>query len=155
MTVRSIPTGGTEGKYVVTRLYSCRCFFAKLVCMFKDLADFSKKRSGKQALGFYMVYFLISLFIGALGGAISSLISGAATPSENFSLGLRVGAVVAILYSLVISSLVVTYRKLYKNILYLVLILVSGVFAVFGGSLLGLIIPALLTSVRERDTEKN
>lgn len=116
--------------------------------MFKKLTDFSYKRTGKEAFGFYLAYFFLALVIGALCGAVLSLFS----PADTFEEGLELGAnstiipVITVAYILFISGSVLVKRKLQDNFLYVVLVFISGIFSLFGGALLGLIIPAFLTT---------
>ena len=114
--------------------------------MFKKLTDFSYKRGGKEAFGFYLAYFLVGLILGGIGGALSSVQSGATTFSQGFNSGLGIGAMIAIVYCLVIACVVLAQRKLYKNFGYVILALLSAILAAFGGSLLGMIIPAIMTT---------
>ena len=125
--------------------------------MFKNLTNFSYKRNWKEAIGFYLAYFIVGLILGGIGGALSSIQSGATTFSEGFSSGLGVGAMVAIVYCLVVAILVLAQRKLYKNFGYVILALLSAILAAFGGSLLGLIIPAFMTTrgVSATETSSN
>src|SRR3989344_840855 len=114
--------------------------------MFKHLTNFSYKRNWKEAIGFYLAYFLVGIILGGIGGALYGIQLGATTFSEGFNGGLGIGAVVGIVYSLAIAILLLIQKKLYKNFGYIVLALLSGILAAFGGSLLGLVIPAFLTT---------
>ena len=119
--------------------------------MFKNLTDFSYTRNDKEAAGFYFMHLLINFILGAIVGGLVSIDS--ATYDESFESGLRVGAYVAALYCLVISFLILVRKRLYKNPLYIILALLSPLAAVFLGSLLGLIIPAFMTT-RENISEE-
>ncbi|MBU6415034.1 hypothetical protein KGQ34_02220 [Patescibacteria group bacterium] len=114
--------------------------------MFKNLLNFSYKRGWKEAIGFYLAFFLVGFILGGIGGALSGIQSEATTFSQGFSLGYEVGVKIGIVYSLIISCVVLIQRKLYKNFWYFILALLSGLLAFFGGSLLGLIIPAFMTT---------
>ena len=114
--------------------------------MFKNLTNFSYKRSWKEAIGFYLAYLLVGLILGGIAGGLSSIQSGATTFSEGFNTGLGIGQIVGIIYSLIISFVVLIQRKLYKNFGWVILALLNGLLAFFGGSLLGLIIPAFMTT---------
>ena len=122
--------------------------------MFKNLTNFSYTRSWKEAIGFYLAYFLVGLILGGSGGAWSAIQSGATTFDEGFSSGLNAGAAVSIVYSLAIAILLLIQKKLYKNFGYVILALLSGALAAFGGLLLGFIIPAFLTTRGTISTEE-
>jgi hypothetical protein len=47
---------------------------------------------------------------------------------------------------MLLSGLLIKEKKLYKNFGFLLLPILSGLLAIFGGALLGLIIPAVLTT---------
>lgn len=79
--------------------------------------------------------------------------SGATTFNDGFDAGLRVGVIIGTLYSLIISFVVLIQRKLYKNFGWVILALLSGVFAVFGGSLAGLLIASFMTTKGAIDVE--
>lgn len=114
--------------------------------MFKNLMSFSYERNWKEAIGFYLAYFLLGLIFGAIAGALTAIVSGGNSYSQGYNAGLGAGAVVSVVFSLVVSALVLKEKRLYKNFGYIVLAFLSGVLASFGGSLLGLIIPAVLTT---------
>lgn len=114
--------------------------------MFNNLANFAYKRNWKEAIGFYLAFLLVGLIFGAIGGALSGIQSKATTFSEGFNAGLGIGVIVGVVYSLIISFIVLVQRKLYSNFGYIILALLSGLLAVFGGGLLGMIIPAFMTT---------
>lgn len=106
--------------------------------MFKNLTDFSYKRNLKEAIGFYLAYLLLGVILGGIAGALFV--------SQGFNQGVRVGTIVSIILSLVISGLLLKEKNLFRNFSYILLALLSGILAAFGGSLLGLIIPAVITT---------
>jgi len=110
--------------------------------MFKNLTDFSYKRSGKEALGFYVGYLILIVVVGAIFGGILGLALG----EESFEIGLRVGNIIAILASLVLSFLILSKKKQMNNFGMILLALLSGLLAFIGGGLLGLIPSAYLTT---------
>ena len=121
--------------------------------MFKKLTKFSYKRNWKEAIGFYLAYFLVGLILGGIAGGLSSIQSGATTFSEGFSAGLGIGQIVGIIYSLIISFVVLIQRKLYKNFGWVILALLNGILAFFGAALLGLVIPAFMTTRGATNTD--
>lgn len=116
--------------------------------MFNKLTDFSYKRNKKEAFGFYLAYFFLALIIGACMGAVLNTSSSPMTFEEGFNAGMDsvVLPAVIMLYIATISVLVLIKRKLHHKFLYLVLVGVACLLSVFGGALLGLIIPAIMTT---------
>lgn len=122
--------------------------------MFKKLTEFSYKRNWKEAIGFYLAYFLVGLILAGIAGGLLIIIqSGVNTFGEGFNAGLVIGQIVGVIYSLIISFAVLIQRKLYKNFGYVILVLLNGLLALFGGLLLGLIIPAFMTTRGATTTE--
>lgn len=121
--------------------------------MFKKLTEFSYKRNWKGAIGFYLAYLLLGFILGGIFGILSTIQSGATTPSEGFDAGFKIGAIISIIYPLTISFIVLVQRKLHKNFGWVILALLSGLLAAFGGSLLGLLIPAFMTTRGATATE--
>lgn len=111
--------------------------------MFKKLTDFSYKRNTLEALGFYIAYLIILTVSAFIIGAVL----GTATGNEdNFAFGAKIGVIFAIIAILCLSFVVLSKKKLTNNFSYLLLGLLSGVLAYFGGGLLGLIPVAYLTT---------
>lgn len=110
--------------------------------MFKNLTDFSYKRSGKEALGFYLAYLVLIVLVGGIVGAVTGLASG----SQSYELGVRVGNIVAILLVLGVSFAILSKKKLMNNFGLVLLALLSGLLAFAGGSVLGLIPTAYLST---------
>ena len=110
--------------------------------MFKNLTDFSYKRTRKEALGFYLSYLLLIIIVGGLIGALAGLVIG----EGSFEIGLRFGNIVAILTVLGLSFAILKKKNLLNNFGYILLALVSGILAFLGGGLLGLIPAAYLTT---------
>lgn len=112
--------------------------------MFKHLTDLSYTRNGKEAFGFYLAYFLFiviaSMIVVMLFGGLNE------TYYDGFIRGMRLGTAVAITSCLSLSFFIITQKNLLDNFGYILLALLSGLIASFGGGLLGLIIPAFLTT---------
>jgi hypothetical protein len=115
--------------------------------MFKKLTDFSYKRNWKEAIGFYLANFVLALILGQIVAQATVAQTGAKTFEEGFAIGLKTGAMIAIIYCLALAVVILIKRKLYKNFGYIVLALLSGLVAVYGGALFGLIIPAIMTTL--------
>src|SRR5579859_6085743 len=106
--------------------------------MFKNLTNFGYKRTTTEAIGFYVAYLVLTIVLASLSGGLLGLVSG---NQDSFGFGVRIGTIVAILISLLISFLIISSKKMTGNFIYLLLALVRGVLAFFGGGILG-IIPA-------------
>ncbi len=113
--------------------------------MFSQLTNFAFQRKGWQVFGFYLAWLFLIIISSALIGGLLALLMGEGF-SNNFSLGLRLGAGIAILASLTLSFLISKKKGLLGTFKNIVLIIVSGLLAALGGGLLGLIIPAFLSS---------
>jgi len=121
--------------------------------MFKKLTDFSYTRSGKEVFGFYLAYLLLIIILSAV---VSSVFVGIGyiTPDQGITTGMKLGTAVAITCCTVLSLLIVSQKKLAGNFGYILLSLVAGLLASAGGSLLGLIIPTLLTTKKVKGKKK-
>jgi hypothetical protein len=118
--------------------------------MLGNLTNFSSKKNWKQALIFYLAYFLLGLFITLLASlpeAMLGLVSGA---NLEILRKLHVGLIVSVIFCWIISGILLKNKKLFYNFGYIILALLSGVLAYFGGLLLGLIIPAIITTKQSR-----
>src|SRR3989344_3677755 len=103
--------------------------------MFKNLTDFSYKRNWKEAVGFYLAFFVLLIIISVLLSGmlvVMGLIDG-------FEEGSRFGTIMAVIFCSIISILLLKKKKLLNNFGYIILSLI-------GGALLGLIIPAFITT---------
>ena len=109
--------------------------------MWSELTNFGFKRTKKQAFGFYLAYLVLIMLIGFVVGAASSVITG----MDSFSAGVKVGTVVALIACVYITYQVVQKKNLF-SFGYLLLILLSGALAVTAGGILGLIVPAVITT---------
>jgi hypothetical protein len=116
--------------------------------MFTQLTNFSYKRNKKEAFGFYLAYFFLALIIGACTGAMLNVTSTPMTFQEGFDAGMNssVLSIVTMLYVAIISVLVLVKRGLQHKFLYIVLVGIACFLSIFGGALLGLIIPAVMTT---------
>ena len=116
--------------------------------MFKNLTDFSYERNRNEAFGFYVAWGLLSVLLAALVGTFFTLsfnLSSIPT-SELSSLGARVGTLVAFFVVLFISVKIAYAKKLLSNFKTIILIVLAGLCALFGGALLGFLIPAYLST---------
>lgn len=115
--------------------------------MFKNLTDFSFKRSLLQACGFYLAYLLLGIILGGIiGGLAGALFVKENTFQAGYEIGSRFGLFVAIAYSVGVGFLVLIRKRLLGNFLFLILALLGGILALVGGGFLGLIPAAFLTT---------
>ena len=116
--------------------------------MFNNLTEFSYKRNYKEAIGFYLAYSLVCLIVSGtvsgLAGSIQLYVTGVDKPIDVGLLAL--GDVMGIIYSLIISFMVLMQRTLHNNFWWVILALLSGLLAVLFGWLLGLALPAFMTT---------
>ena len=105
--------------------------------MFKNLLNFKQKRTGKQALGFYLAFVAFNSLFGA---------ALALTFTADYNSGVTIGAYGALLVVLVLGVLILREKKRYKSYLFLVLFVLSILLTRVGGSIFGLIPLAYLTT---------
>lgn len=117
----------------------------KEVSMFKKLTDFSYKRTKVQALGFYIAYFVLTVIVSGLVGGILGLV----IPNPSFESGVRIGTFIAIIFSVGLSFFVLKKKRL-QDFKLIVITILSGVLALFGGGLLGLIPAAYLSTLSKK-----
>jgi hypothetical protein len=111
--------------------------------MFQSLTDFSYQRSALQAVGFYIVYLILTIILGAIAGVVF----GISTSNLGSDIGQKVGMITAILVVLTLSFRIIQAKKLLNKYFYVGLAVLSAVVAFLGGGLLGLIITAYLTTL--------
>jgi len=121
--------------------------------MFRQLMNFSYQRTALQAVGWYLTFFLIGIFVGS-GIAVILVSFGVVAPPVPMPLG-RVLLVVRFLfftaYPIVLAFALVRSRLTWLNIVLAVLAPLLSAFAVarlsgFAGLLSGLIPLAILTT---------
>lgn len=123
--------------------------------MLSQFSDFCLKRSGWQALGFYVVY-LIALAIG--GGALSFFLapfSNATTDAEAFEYGAMIGSRFAMVMVPLLTYMVIKAKGYAADFGYLVVVALSLVLAILAGGLLGLIPVAYITTFEPKIATKN
>lgn len=119
--------------------------------MFKNLTDFGHRRNKKEAFGFYLAYLLLVMIAGALCAFVAGSMTGTTGFSNGFALGTQVGSVVAVIVSVALSFTILAEKRVLR-FGFVLLSLVSGILAIFGGGLLGLIIPACFTTLHPSAT---
>jgi len=114
--------------------------------IFYELTDLSKNRSFIQALGFYLAYLFLFALLGALAGTIQGVVIPEASFEAGYMSGVRIGALLSVVVSPLFALLVLYQKKQLNNFGYIILVVVSGILAGFGGFLMGLIPVAFLTT---------
>ena len=115
---------------------------------FESLFDLGYVRSGKQAVAFYFLYFIIFVCLGFLSGFITTGVFGGSN-SDAFI----VGVVSAILGCTTLSILVCVKKAMLKSYKSIGLIALTLVSSLIMGALLGLIPVSYLTT-REKKHNK-
>ena len=111
--------------------------------MFKNLTNFGYQRNFKEAVGFYVAYLLFNDIIAAIVGATVSLTK----TGSFFNFGISVGSTVAIINCFGLSLLISKEKGLLGNLGVIMLVILSGLLAMFAGGLGGLI-PTTYLSTR-------
>ena len=104
---------------------------------------FDYKRNFVESLGFYFAY----LFLGVL----LAMVAGGVIGVSSVALGISVGAKVAIVYCFLLAILVTQSKKLFTSFLGVLLCLLSLLFPMLLGCLLGLIPVAILTRLSSKE----
>jgi len=110
--------------------------------MFKNLANFAYTRDIKGAIGFYVAYLIFTIILGTLIATVLGLLIN----QSSFGFGLRIGTFTAIVMSAGLSFLIVKNKNLSSNFLFILIALLSGLLALLGGGILGLIPTAYLST---------
>jgi len=103
--------------------------------MFENLFDFAYVRSTRQAVGFYIAYFVLMVTFLFIAGVILAL---------DFVEGFRVGSTIAMIYCPVL-SLIIVVKKGGLGGKGTFMVLLSFIGANVGGGLIGIIPAAYLT----------
>jgi TIR domain-containing protein len=109
--------------------------------MFAEIMNFNYRRSAKQAFGFYLMYLLVGLVIGAVCGYLAGLFVKA---DEGFNIGRLAGQFSAVPFNILLGTLLIWHRK--KDAPNLLLVLAGAILSAFAGALGGLIPLAFLSN---------
>ena len=112
--------------------------------MFAGIFDFGRRRTGLQALGWYLVFLLIFLPIGGIAGLVAASFNGASGFGEGYQAGARVGPFVGIVYVTGVAIALLWRRD--KDPLSLALIVLGVALSFVLGAMGGLIPLAFLTT---------
>ena len=118
--------------------------------MFKELMNFKYKRTGAQAIGFYIVFLIICAL---LGGVVSGLLQmGSSTDAQTqYNIGIKIGGYVALAYCTVLSLVILIVKKLYTSVWAIILFLLTIIGAMLMSGLLGCVFPAILSTFDAKD----
>jgi hypothetical protein len=108
--------------------------------MFKNLLDFSRKRSGVEAFGFYLVYLIVGVLFGAITGGIVGVNASAS------KVGYIAGSITLIIFYGFLSLKIMRGKNLLSNFGAISLALLSVILSSIGSGLLGLIPVAVLST---------
>ncbi|KXB07826.1 hypothetical protein AKJ56_02260 [candidate division MSBL1 archaeon SCGC-AAA382N08] len=124
--------------------------------MFQKSLDFGYQRDLKEAIGFYITYLFFTILLeGPIAGMIRTFIGDEGVVLLTTLLAIVVGGLIAgVVTSLTLSFLVLKSKNLLSNFKYVGIGLMSGILALFGGGLLGLLPVAFLTT-REKKLSEN
>ncbi len=122
--------------------------------MFKNIANFSYRRNGKEAFGFYLAYLFFTMLLGGLAGGIYEIIHRSSIRSlnfkegfvEGFKAGIPIGHLASVLFLIVLSIIILKQKRLLRHYGFLVLAIGSGIATILIGSIVGLIPLAFLTT---------
>lgn len=109
--------------------------------MFKNLTNLKSRRNTKEAFGFYLAYLVFIILLAMIVGAILGAVSAGGS-----DLGIGADTITGIVVTLALAYAIVKKKKLMSNFANLLLVLLSGVLAYYGGGLIGLIPVAYLTT---------
>lgn len=112
--------------------------------MFKHLSDFGYVRNVKEAIGFYLAWFLVILVAGVTIGFTVVLLF-IDSVDAGYDVGVKIGTLTAIVIASALTVMVARTRNLPVLWLILATALTIGLAGV-GGSLLGLIVSAYLST---------
>ena len=105
--------------------------------MFEDLFNHSKERQPSQALGFYVVFFIIGIALAALGGLVFG---------SDYETGMVVGHVIAVVYCTILSYIILSAKGQLSNA-FSAFIFITAFLSYFIGTIGGLIPVAYLSTI--------
>ena len=123
--------------------------------MFTNLTQFGFVRTRKQAFGFYLAWLLVTIIVAGLAGVLIG--SFTATPGGTFAQGYREGAPVGATAGVIICTIfvisILNAKKMFSHFSSILFIVGTIALSLVGGGILGLIIPAYLTTRPATKTE--
>ncbi|BFM14966.1 hypothetical protein R50073_11490 [Maricurvus nonylphenolicus] len=111
--------------------------------MFSKLTEFNAQRSIKEAVGFYLAYFILFLLLGfTVGGII-----GVLNPDQAYEVGVKVGQIMAVIMCCALAVTIVFKKSLQSSFKCIALAVMAALLSILLGALGGLIPIAYLTTV--------
>jgi hypothetical protein len=123
--------------------------------MFKNLADFGYKRTPKEAVGFYIVFLVLSLSIGLFFTVIFEvmLMSGFIFVDDSIEAMKNSGLLILIIFNLMLGSKIIFDKKLILNFAAVILLILSIFMGKFLGPIFSLIPIAVLSSMSPKENQ--
>ena len=115
--------------------------------IFKKLTDLKYKRTFKEAIGFYLTYLVLIVF--SCGTA--TLIIRTIINSDSATDAAKIGAALTVASTITLSFLILKKKKLIGLFFFVILALSSGLLVLVGGSLLGVLIPSYLSTLKSEN----
>ena len=111
--------------------------------MFNDLTNFGLVRSTAQAIGFYIAYLCVAIVIAMTIGLTVAML--APNPGD-YNQSVAMGAITSAAICALLAFLTLKQKNRLGTFSSIVSIIVSTALALLGGGLLGLLVPAYLTT---------
>lgn len=111
--------------------------------MFKNLMDFSYKRTTLEAIGFYFAFLFLTILIAGTVGAVLGMIVGVQKAGAVGGMG---GYCISIIFCTYLSFQIMREKNLFKSFGAIILFLLTILLSMLGGGLLGLIPTTMLSS---------
>ncbi len=111
--------------------------------MFAEIMNFNYQRSAKQAFGWYLMYLLVGIVIGAVSGYLAGIFTKGGF-AEGYDIGRLAGQFSAVPFNILLGTLLIWHRK--KEAPNLLLVLAGAILSAFAGALGGLIPLAFLSN---------
>ncbi len=113
--------------------------------MFKRLMDYSYRRTGAEAFGFYLAYVFMATLVGALAGGVTGAVLRL-NAADGFQTGMYAGHMASIALIAFLALALLIKKKLTGSFIDWLLAVAAVVLAVLGGAILGLLPLAYLTT---------
>ena len=127
--------------------------------MFRTLNNFGYKRTIPQAIGFYLLFLIISFLLVATSNLTLSMVTGLPmnTPEGAAIIEITRPYIIAIvaLYCALLSFIVAKAKGLHTSIKGIFVILFTIIISFLDGSILGLIPPMVLTMADSKNSQPN
>ena len=113
--------------------------------MFSELFNLGHTRTVLQAVAFYFVYLLLLTALAAVVGVVTAYVTGV-SEGGRYTFAVQAGVIVMIVLCTLIASLIAQKKGIIKDPLNMILIILTAAFSAAGAGILGLIIPAYLST---------